>query len=310
VQRTHILLMSKENPIRKPARRRSFAAHSAWAASMLALTGCTPAGLLTGFDRLTAADGVRRVAQGTAYGSDARQKLDVWAPRVARGQTLPVVVFFYGGGWNSGSRGDFGFAGAAYAGQGFVAVVPDYRLVPAVRFPAFVEDGALAVKWARDNAARFGGDPKRITLAGHSAGGYNAAMLTLDRRFLQRAGVDPTIVRATALLAGPTDFYPFTEGRGQAAFGAWAKPAETQPINFARADAPPMFLAHGSSDRVVFPHNSRNLARRLQEVGAPVTLRVYPGANHVDLVMALSGPFRGRVPVLGESAAFLRQHSR
>jgi acetyl esterase/lipase len=308
--RAHILSMSSEKPIRKPASRRSFPARPAWAASMLALAGCTPAGLLTGFDRLTAADGVRRVAQGAAYGADPRQKLDVWAPRAAKGEALPVVIFFYGGGWNSGSRGDFGFAGAAYAGQGFVAVVPDYRLVPAVRFPAFVEDGALAVKWARDNAARFGGDPKRITLAGHSAGGYNAAMLTLDRRFLQRAGVDPKIIRATALLAGPTDFYPFTEGRGQAAFGAWARPAETQPINFARADAPPMFLAHGARDRVVFPHNSRNLARRLQEFGAPVTLRIYRDANHVDLVAALSGPFRRRVPVLGESAAFLRQHSR
>ena len=71
-----------------------------------------------------------------------------------------------------------------------------------------------------------------------------------------------------------------------------------------------MFLAHGSGDRIVFPHNSRNLAKRLQELGSPVTLRIYPGVSHVDLAAALSGPFRGRVPVLGESAAFLRQHSR
>jgi dipeptidyl aminopeptidase/acylaminoacyl peptidase len=135
-------------------------------------------------------------------------------------------------------------------------------------------------------------------------------MLALDRRYLQNVGVDPKIIRAAALLAGPTDFYPFTEARGRAAFGAWAKPAETQPINFARADAPPLFLAHGSNDRIVFPHNSRNLAKRLQDLGAPVTLRIYPGASHVDLAAALSGPFRRRVPVLAESAAFLHQHSR
>lgn len=302
--------MSKQAPVRKPPSRRPFARRPAWVASLLALTGCSPAGLLNTFDRLGASDGVRRVAQGAPYGAHPRHKLDVWAPRIAKGETLPVVIFFYGGGWASGSRGDFGFAGAAYAGQGFVAVVPDYRLVPSVRFPVFVEDGALAVKWARDNAARFGGDPKRITLAGHSAGGYNAAMLALDRRYLQQAGVDPKIIRAAASLAGPMDFYPFTEARGKAAFGAWAKPAETQPINFARRDAPPMFLAHGSGDRVVYPHNSRNLARRLNELGAPATLRVYPGASHVDLVLALSRPFRGRVPVLDESAAFLRKHSR
>jgi acetyl esterase/lipase len=281
-----------------------------WTASFLALVGCSPARLLTGVDRLASGAESKRVGAGLAYGSDPRQRLDVWAPRRAGAEPLPVVIFFYGGGWDQGERADFGFAGAAFAGQGFIAVVPDYRLVPAVRFPAFVEDGALAVKWARDNAARFGGDPRRITLAGHSAGAYNAAMLVLDRRFLERAGVDPKIVKAAALLAGPYDFYPFTESRGRNAFGAWQQPRETQPVNFARADAPPLFLAHGSADRIVFPHNSRALAKRLGELGAPVTLRIYPGASHVDLVASLSRPFRGRTPALAESSAFLLQNSR
>lgn len=266
--------------------------------------------MLTNFDRLTASDGVRRVAAGAAYGAHPRQKLDVWAPGRRTGEPLPVVVFFYGGGWNSGNRGDYGFAGAAFASQGFIALVPDYRLVPAVRFPAFLEDGALAVRWARDNAARYGGDPNRITLAGHSAGAYNAAMLALDRRYLRAAGVDPNVIRAAALLSGPYDFYPFTEARGRGAFGAHAEPLETQPISFVRADAPPIFLGHGSADQIVFPHNSRHLAQRLQAAGAPVTLRIYNGASHVDLASALSRTFRRRVPVLSESAAFLRQHSR
>ncbi|HVM39043.1 MAG TPA: alpha/beta hydrolase [Sphingomicrobium sp.] len=284
----------------------------ALAASLLALTGCSPAGLLTQVDRLVAGGAARKVAVGERFGADPRQRLDVWAPAGARrpGQALPVVLFFYGGGWNMGSRGDYGFAGAAYAGNGFIAIVPDYRLVPQVRFPDFVEDGALAVRWARDNVARFGGDPNRITLAGHSAGAYNAAMLSLDTRFLKSAGVDPKIVRAAALLSGPYDFYPFTEGRGRAAFGEFANPLETQPIRFVRRDAPPVFLAHGSNDRVVLPRNSRLLAERLQQAGAPATLRIYPGAAHVDTVVALSGPFRSRLPVLAESAAFLERHSR
>ncbi|HEX8415059.1 MAG TPA: alpha/beta hydrolase [Sphingomicrobium sp.] len=299
--------MAEHSPIAKsrPGRRQP-----AWIASLLALAGCTPAGLLTQFDQLGSKDQAHRVAGGISYGSDSRQKLDVWAPRRPAGQALPVVIFFYGGGWNAGSRGDYGFAGSAFAGKQFIAVVPDYRLVPAVRFPAFVEDGALAVKWARDHVARYGGDPKRITLAGHSAGAYNAAMLALDRRFLNNVGVDPKIVRAAALLAGPYDFFPFTESRGRDAFAAYGRPAETQPITFARADAPPLFLAHGSKDTIVLPRNSQRLAARLQELGAPVTLRVYPGASHVDLASSLAGPFRHRLPVLAESAAFLQQHSR
>jgi acetyl esterase/lipase len=302
--------MTSQSPTARPPRRRSFAPRPLWAASLLALTGCSPAGLLTGLDRLTAPGGVKRVAEGAAYGAEPRQKLDVWAPARHAGDALPVVVFLYGGGWNSGGRGDYGFAGAAFAGEGFVAIVPDYRLVPTVRFPAFVEDGALAVRWARDNAARYGGDPNRITLAGHSAGAYNAAMLVLDRRFLQAAGVEPKLVRAAALLSGPYDFYPFTEPRGRDAFGAFAKPLETQPINFVRVDAPPMFLGHGSADGVVLPRNSRHLAQRLQQAGAPVTLRIYPGASHVDLAVGLSRTFRQRVPVLADSATFLHQHSR
>lgn len=292
------------------ARRR---ARPALAASLLALTGCTPAGLLNGLDRLTPGnDGARRAARAIAYGPEQRQQLDVWVPagNRPRGEKLPVVIFFYGGGWDSGSRSDYGFAGAALAGQGFVAVVPDYRLVPSVRFPAFLEDGALAIRWVRDHAARFGGDPDRIAVAGHSAGAYIGAMLALDQRWLKQAGVPPNVIKAGALLAGPYDFAPFTESRGRNAFGHWATPHETQPVSFARKNAPPLFLAHGTADRVVLPRNSRHLAERLDKAGATVTLKLYPGASHTDLVVALSRPFRRKSSVLADSTGFLREQLR
>ncbi|MBA2770969.1 MAG: prolyl oligopeptidase family serine peptidase, partial [Sphingomonas sp.] len=150
----------------------------------------------------------------------------------------------------------------------------------------------------------------RVTLAGHSAGAYIGAILTLDQRYLRKAGVDPTIVRAAALLSGPYDFYPFTEARGRDAFGAWPNPAETQPISFARADAPPMLLVHGTADRVVMPYNSSRLAERLRQLGAPVTLRMYSGVNHIDTVTSLAGAFRGRTPALAESSRFLLDNSQ
>ena len=279
--------------------------------ALLALAACSPTGILNGINALLPGDGdARLAARGVAYGAADRQRLDVWTPgpRVP-GERLPVVVFFYGGGWVAGARQEYAFAGSAFAGKGFVAIIPDYRLVPWVRFPAFVEDSALAVRWARDHAAEYGGDPGRITLAGHSAGAYNAAMLALDTRFLRTAGVDPRIVRAAALLAGPYDFYPFTEVRGRDALGRWPRPAETQPITFARADAPPMFLAAGTADTVVQPRNSRALAARLKALGAPVELKFYAGKSHVDLAKALAKPFRGTAPVLADSAAFLHRHS-
>ena len=234
----------------------------------------------------------------------------MWVPKGNSAAPLPVVIFFYGGGWNMGERGDYGFAGRAFAAQGFVAIVADYRLFPETRFPGFVEDGALAVKWARDNVARFGGDPKRISVSGHSAGAHIAAMLALDRHYLRDAGVDPAIIRAAALLSGPYDFYPFTEGRARDALGNWPRPAETQPISFARADAPPMLLIHGTADTVVRPYNSQRLAAKLHGLGATAELRLYPGKSHIDTIKSLSPTFRGSTPALADSIAFLRKHDR
>lgn len=290
--------------------RRAFAHRSLMFASgglgLLALAGCTPAGLLNGISRVAGDSGVRAAARGVPFGADPRQKLDVYVPADARADAkLPVVIFFYGGGWVDGARGDYGFAARAFATRGYVAVVPDYRLVPQVRFPAFIQDGALAVKWTRDHAAEFGGDPARIAVSGHSAGSYIATMLTLDRHYLRDVGVDPKTIRAAALLSGPYDFYPWTEVRGRDALGQWPRPAETQPITFARSDAPPMLLMHGTADTVVRPYNSERLAAKLKSLGAPVELRLYPGKSHVDTVKSLSPAFRGSTPALADAIAFL-----
>ncbi len=279
------------------------------ALGIFTLAGCSPAGLLNGVSRLSGDGATRRAVAGAAYGPLARHKLDVWVPAKASAAPLPVIVFFYGGGWVSGDRGDYGFAGRAFAAQGFVTIVADYRLVPEVRFPAFLQDGALAVKWARDHASQYGGDPKRISLAGHSAGAYQAAMLALDPHYLRDVGVDPKIVRSAALLATPADFYPFTEIRGRDALGAWPNPLETQPISFARADAPPLLLMHGTEDTVVRPYNSERLSAKLRALGAPVELRLYQGKSHTDLIKSLSPAFRGTTPALADSVAFLRANS-
>jgi acetyl esterase/lipase len=280
------------------------------AALLATLAGCGPATLSTLDGAARLGGGPARVASAIPYGDGPRQRLDVYAPRGGGAARRPVVVFFYGGGWSAGSRGAYAFAGRAYAGEGFVAVVPDYRLVPEVRFPGFVQDGAAALRWVRANIARYGGDPARVTVAGHSAGAHIAALLALDPRWLREAGIDPRVVRAGALMAGPYDFLPFDDARSLAAFGGWPRPAETQPITYARRDAPPLWLATGTTDTTVRPRNSEALAARLRAAGASPTLKFYPGRGHADLVIGLARPLRGRVATLADSAAFLREHSR
>ena len=277
--------------------------------SSLALSGCSPAGLLNRFSRL-AGDPARLAASGVAFGDDPRLKLDVWAPRQRSEAPLPVVTFFYGGGWVDGDREEYGFVGRAFAAHGFVTILPDYRLVPNVRFPTFIEDSARAVRWTRDHIAEFGGDPGRINISGHSAGAYIGAMLSLDRHYLADAGVDPAVVRAAALLSGPYDFYPFTEQRGRDALGHWPRPRETQPITFVRPDSPPMLLMHGTADTVVQPRNSRRLAAALTAAGATAELKLYPGKSHIDTIKSLSPLFRGATSALADSVAFFNMHDR
>lgn len=271
------------------------------------LPGCSRLSLLNGVNDVTPGDGgTERVATGVAFGSDPRQKLDIYSPAGAR--NAPVVIFFYGGSWQTGQRADYAFAARALAARGFVAVVPDYRLVPAVRYPAFVEDGAAATAWAAANIARHGGDPARIGVAGHSAGGYIALMLALDQRWLAAAGA-PGAVKAAVGLAGPYDFAPFEPGgAAAAAFGHEPDAGMTQPITHARADAPPVLLLTGDADDTVRPRNAIALAAALTAKGAAAETRVYPGVGHIGIILAVSKPFRGKAPALADTADFFDRH--
>ena len=262
---------------------------------------CSP---LKTFDRLVPKDrGGARVAEALSYGEGPRRMLDVYAPRAAAAQGgRPVVIFFYGGGWSSGTRSFYGFVGRALAARGFVTIIPDYRLVPEVRYPGFVEDGAAAVRWAQVHAGDYGGDPQRIVLVGHSAGAYIAAMLAVDERWL---GTAHGAIKGLVGLAGPYDFLPFDVEASRAAFGGWPRPEETQPVSWAGAGDPPALLLVGDKDETVRPANSEALAARLRAAGVPAEIRHYPGLGHIGLLTAIARPLRGRADVLAETALFV-----
>jgi len=264
------------------------------------MPGCSPLRLVNGL----APSRTYRATHGVPYGSHPRYFLDVYRPAEQVGPS-PVVVFFYGGNWKSGARGDYLFVGEALASRGFVAVIPDYRLYPEVRFPSFLEDGAKAVSWAFTRIDEQGGDPGRVFLMGHSAGAYNAAMLALDPAYLQAAGIDRRRVRGLIGLAGPYDFLPLETDVGKAVFGFPDTPLNTQPIRFVTADAPPALLVSGDGDSVVRPRNTRRLAERLRGSGVPVREVLYPGVSHLMLAGALAAPYRKFAPVLDDVTSFV-----
>ncbi|MDP3781375.1 MAG: alpha/beta hydrolase [Sphingopyxis sp.] len=260
-------------------------------------------------DRLLGdSDGATLLVAGQPYGEGPRNKLNIWVPTgTKKTDKLPVLVFHYGGGWYSGARDDYGFAGRAFAKQGFVVVIPDYRIVPEGHWPDFLHDSAAAVAWTDAHIANYGGDRDRIALSGHSAGAYNAVMLALDPQWMKAAGSDASVIRGVAALAGPYDFFPFEKGgRADVAMGDIRPVEKTQPITFVSADAPPLWLGHGTADTVVRVRNSRRLAAAMHKVGGSATLREYDGLSHNDLVMALTKPLAYKGPILPEMTDFLR----
>ncbi len=254
-------------------------------------------------EALLAGDHFARVAD-VRYGPGARQRLDVYRPRDARAGA-PVVVFFHGGGWRDGSKDEYGLVGSALARRGFVVVVPDTRLAPAAEFPAWVEDGARAVRWTADHVAAHGGDPARVTLVGHSSGAHTVALLVLDARWLRAAGVPAGTVRGGVSLAGPVDT-TWTDPDVQALMGPRAGWPATHPRTHVDGAAPPLLLLHGGADETVRPSGSRRLAARITAAGGCAPLRIYEGVGHVRIVVALAAPALRLAPVLDDVAAFAR----
>ena len=239
------------------------------------------------------------------YGPLAVQQIEVIVPAGPSERPRPVVLFIHGGGWNSGAPGDYRFVGRTLAREGYVVVLSGYRLGSEGRYPAMLEDSAQAVAWVRDHAAKYGGDPEQVFLMGHSAGAYNAVMITLERQWLGRVGVPDGFIKGVIGLSGPYDFYPFTSDSARQAFGHVADPASTQPIHFVRADAPPLLLITGDADVTVKPRNAEELARVFTALGRPNRPVVLAGVDHSGTIMKLAAPFNRDRRVLDPVLAFL-----
>ena len=266
------------------------------------LSACSPLSLVNA----VSPNGDTRASTDVPYAQGERRMLDVYRP--ASGATAaPVIVFFYGGNWVSGSRKDYAFVAQALAARGFVVVIPDYRLYPQVRYPDFLDDSASAVAWTRREIGKHGGDPARIFLMGHSAGAYNAAMLALDPRWLGKQGIAPSALRGWIGLAGPYDFLPIQNPTTRPVFDFPNTPPDSQPLSHVTAGAPPALLIAAREDSTVNPsRNTGALAARLRTARVPLQELYYDGVNHATLVASLSTSLRRLAPTLDAVDAFVR----
>lgn len=242
------------------------------------------------------------VRRDIAYGGAPRQKLDVYLPQ---GLTAPapVLLFWYGGSWQSGTKDIYLSLGEAFAARGIVTVVADYRLYPDVKYPTFLEDGALATRFVRAHAVEWGGDPDRLFLSGHSAGAYIAVMLAL--RDLPEA--ERSAIRGIIGIAGPYDFLPLYDKALIDIFGGDREMA-TQPIKYAQTKAPPMLFAHGTADTTVGAGNSKRMAQRLLQYGNSVEVKLYNGVSHLGIIISLAYGFRNNTTLHQDMLSFIAKH--
>jgi len=277
------------------------------------LTACSAVDVLNA----TVPTDTYRSAADLAYGNHPRQKVDVYLPsqpladKALAAGGAPMVVFFYGGSWSSGNRADYRFVGEALAAQGIVTVLADYRLSPEVRYPVFLQDSALAMRWAFDNAQKYAADPARIFVMGHSAGAYNAAMLALDKRWLGAVGLSPARLAGWIGLAGPYDFLPIGDRKTQVAFGWPNTPADSQALFHASsASAPALLLAPERDSLVNAQRSTVGMAQRLRSSGVRVESELFDTVSHITIVATMASVLRSRAPVLERVTDFVKRNAR
>ncbi len=228
-----------------------------------------------------------KLAKDIAYGSDTRQKLDIYTPNKPRSDQA-VLVFIHGGSWSDGNKNMYKFIGEAFATQGFTTVISNYRMHPQVQYPEFVNDTAAAIAFT---ANRFSGAP--LFVLGHSAGAYNAMMVTVDPKYLEAQGMQVCkTIKATIGMAGPYGAFPLKKEPYITIFPNLHK-GDDAPAQIKLGPTPPVFLPIGDKDTTVSDLHSRALAKNIIARGGSAKFKLYPGLNHTDVAKVLSRYFDG-----------------
>jgi acetyl esterase/lipase len=250
--------------------------HLAFAAALAALAAAAATGTLAG------AAAPVRVERELRYGPDAAQVLDAFLPRGRSAGRRAAVVLIHGGGWREGEKEHYRKAGTELARRGWVAFAIDYRLAPAARFPAAVDDTFAAVRWIRAHARRFGVDPRRLGAFGGSAGANLAALLAVRGD-----------VRAAVAWSPPTDLaalgaHPHTRLGAIVAGYLGCSPAvcparyrAASPAAQVRPGSAPLLLVN-STDELIPLAQALVLDHRLARARVPHALRILPGTLHAD----------------------------
>jgi len=214
-----------------------------------------------------------------------KHKLDVFRPINAT--NAPVFFFIHGGAWQMGDRTQHFPVGNRFAKDGFVTVLPSYRLAPKSPHPAQIEDCAAALAWTVREIGKYGGDTNRIFIGGHSAGAHLAALLALDDQQLARYELSTKLVKGVIGLSGVYDLNLIGESMSSVFGRDRAVRQAASPITYAHSPAPPFLLTYCQYDYFSLPAQAKLFHAALQRAGVKSELLYLPGENHVAEVFSL-----------------------
>ncbi|MDB6071437.1 MAG: Alpha/beta hydrolase fold-3 domain protein [Verrucomicrobiales bacterium] len=220
----------------------------------------------------------------------SRCRLDLYLPPSAK--NFPTLVWLHGGALTGGVKDDPTVVAVArhFAASGIAVAAVNYRLSPKAKFPAYLDDTAAAFAWVKNNIAAHGGNPGRVFLGGHSAGGYLALMIGMDSSYLKPYGMDIPAIAGLVPVAGQTlTHYSIREERGLPKDRIFADGAS--PLHHVRKDAPPMILLYAEKDMALRAQENELLAAALRQAGhTAFTIRMIPGHDHGSVGNDLAKP--------------------
>jgi len=271
--------------------------------SALALGACTKIAL-TAVNAPTVFDSNKHVTS-VAYGDGEMQTLDIYIPEDANPDAPRGVVFFiHGGRWTDGDKEQYKFVGSRLASAGYVAVIPDYRKYPNVKFPEMMEDPTAALAWVHDHIADYGGSPDRLHVMGHSSGAHMGALIATDARYLAGHQKSTDIITSFVGLAGPYHFEPEEQDLIDM-FGPPENYPQMQVGTFISAAAPPMYLLRGEQDSVVGQINVDNVMKAAKGLDVTIEAKTYPNLDHTGIISAFSWAYDDKDGVVSDALAFM-----
>jgi acetyl esterase/lipase len=229
------------------------------------------------------------------------EKLNVFVPR-AHKTNMNVFVFIHGGGWHSGKKSLYNFFGNRMARKDVVVVVIDYPLTPSARYNEMANASARAVQWVKNNIRKYGGDPEKIFVGGHSAGGHLAALITVENKYFDSLEIDSPIKGTVLIDAAGLDMYTFlNEVKSMpdqtyletftADSNYWRDASPLYHLNNRMSPVPPMLIYTGAKTYPIISSTTETFVEALKIYSYDPVYHVVEGKKHIPMITQFFQPW-------------------